>query len=72
MRKKHQDHQCTFRKQVFTNAFRLHENQQRWRARDEDFSGKLNKHLHDEDVRKINRSRILKIMEHESTNYWFN
>jgi hypothetical protein len=23
-------------------------------------------------VRKINRSRILKIMEHESSNYWFN
>lgn len=28
--------------------------------------------LQGEEVRRINRSRILKIMEHESTHYWFN
>jgi len=28
--------------------------------------------MHDEDIKKINRHRIIKIMEHESENFWFN
>lgn len=72
MRDKHFERQCSFRKACFVNAFRVFENEKRWRKDNELFDGKLNKYLHDEDMRKINRSRILKIMEHESNNFWFN
>jgi hypothetical protein len=72
IKKKHFDNQCSFRKQVFTQSYRLFENQAKWKLTDDDFTSRLNQHLHDEDVRKINRSRILKIMEHESLHYWFN
>lgn len=72
MKNKHFEYQCDFRKQIFTDAFRLHQNQLRWQKKDEDYTANLNKHLHDEDIKKINRSRIIKIMEHESSNYWFN
>ena len=60
----HFENECSFRKQIFTDAWRLQENMTQWKKRDEQFDARLNKHLHDEDVRKINRSRILKIMEH--------
>ena len=32
----------------------------------------MNKHLHDQDVKRINRERIKKIMTYESENYWYN
>jgi hypothetical protein len=31
---------------------------------------KLKKHIHTEEVKKINRNRIKKILEYESSNYW--
>lgn len=72
MRKKHFDNQCSFRAHIFTQSYRMIEDQKKWKERDEVFKSRQGKFLHEEDVRKINRSRILKIMEHESANYWFN
>lgn len=71
IKRKHFEFECTFRKQIFVNAFRVHENLKQWGVKDDRFSSRQTKHLHDEDVRKINRNRILKIMEHESNNFWF-
>ena len=62
IQQQHQDYQCSFRKQIFTDAFRLQQNQLKWKQTDEHYTSSLNKHLHEEDVKKINRSRILKIM----------
>lgn len=70
MRAQHFDNQCSFRKQLLTDSFRLHQHQQEWAQRDSLFTAALNKHLHDQDVKTINRQRIIKIMQHESTHFW--
>ena len=72
MKAKHFERQCSFRKACFFNAYSVFQKQKQWKKDNEVFEAKLNKHLHDEDIKKINRSRILKIMQHESANYWFN
>lgn len=50
----------------------MFKDQERWREKDDQFTSKQNKFLHDEDIKRINRRRILKIMEHESSSFWFN
>jgi len=47
MKNKHFDFQCGFRKEVFTDAYRLQQNQLRWQKRDDEYRAILNKHLHD-------------------------
>lgn len=66
MRRRHFNNECNFRKSVMQQSFKLHEDMITWKKQDNAFEARLNKYLHDEDMKKINRKRIAKILEHES------
>lgn len=72
MKKKHFDNQCDFRKKVIQTSFKLLCDLKTLARSDQAFEARLNKLLHEEELRKLNRRRIIKIMSHESENYWFN
>lgn len=47
IREQHFEYQCSFRKQIFTDAFRLQQNQLKWKERDAEYNSTLTKHLHE-------------------------
>jgi hypothetical protein len=55
VKKKHFNNQCEFRKIISIASYNLFQNLKKWSKEDELYSAKLNKFLHNEDVKKMNR-----------------
>lgn len=72
MKLAHFNNQCDFRKKIAQEGFRLQQNIEAWKKEDQKTLEKFNNYLHNEDLKRMNRERIKKIMTFESENYWYN
>lgn len=54
------------------NGYLLSKDMERWKKDDDARDERLQGFVHREQLKKLNRDRILKILAHESENYWFN
>ena len=69
MARKHHNNECNFRKRVIQGGYALQQNLLQWRKTDELLESRLDKFARTEELKKINRSRVKKILEYESENY---
>lgn len=61
-----------YRSQIIMNGFRLMKGIEQWKVRDESKKLRLEGHIHKENLKKMNKDRMLKILNYESENYWYN
>ena len=53
-------------------GYMLSKDLEKWRKEDETRDLRLKNFVHKEQLKKLNRDRIIKIMNYESENFWFN
>jgi|JI61114C2RNA_FD_contig_51_1535614_length_1219_multi_3_in_0_out_0_2 predicted ATPase with chaperone activity len=72
MAERHRQNEQQFRTQVICNGYLLSKDIERWSKTDEIRDQHLKNFVHKEQLKKLNRDRILKILNYESENFWFN
>lgn len=70
--KQHRENETEYRTQIIRNGFLLSQDLEKWKREDEARDLKLQSFVHTEQLRKMNRDRILKVLKYESENFWFN
>ena len=64
MLEKHRQNETDYRSQIIMNGFRLMKNIGVWKARDENKRLRLEGHIHKENLKTMNKDRIIKILNY--------